>query len=82
MTGKTVHFLLVYDHARHVLTSTRQFANGDEAAVAYSSLEKAHAADDDLEIVLVGADSIETIRRTHASYFEATDGYSELLIGS
>lgn len=69
-----VHFLLVYDHRlQRLVASPREFRNGPEAAVAYAALEAEHRNDRDLEIVLVGADSIETIRRTHGHYFSAVD---------
>jgi hypothetical protein len=32
-------------------------------------LEREHRGDDKLEIVLIGSDSIETVRRTHSNYF-------------
>jgi hypothetical protein len=64
------HFLLVYDHKREALVGDpRQFKNADEAASAYAELEREHRDDPNVEIVLVGADSIETIKRTHGNYF-------------
>lgn len=69
-----VHFLLVYDHRlQRLVAAPREFRNGSEAAVAYAELEAEHRNDRDLEIVLVGADSIETIMRTHGHYFAAVD---------
>ena len=81
-TGKTVHFLLVYNHAERVLVSQQHFENATAATSAYSELERLHAKDGDLEIVLVGADSIDTIRRTHASYFGDGAAVSDLLISA
>ena len=34
---------------------------------------------DDLDIVLVGADSLETVKRTHSSYFETDETLESLL---
>ncbi len=69
-----LHFLLVYDHQRQQLASTpRQFADGTEAAAAYAEYEAAHRNDANLEIVLVGADSLATIMRTHGHYFQAAE---------
>jgi hypothetical protein len=48
----------------------QEFRDGEEAAQAYARMEAEHRGDDDVEIVLVGADSIETIRLTHGQYFE------------
>ncbi len=64
-----IHFLLVYDHAAGRLLSRVEFRNADEAAEAYSDMELEHRGDRHLEIVLVGADSIETIMQTHGNYF-------------
>jgi len=64
------HFLLVYDLNAQRLIDQRRFDDGDEAARAYSQFEQKYQGREDLEIVLVGADSIETIRQTHAHYFD------------
>jgi len=75
----TVHFLLVYDLTEQRLLSQESFNRADEAIAAYSRLELEHSDDQRVEIVLVGADSIETVMRTHAQYFarsrEATSPY-------
>jgi hypothetical protein len=65
----TIHFLLVYDLARQKLVEQREFHDPAVAAAAYAELEAAHRDDRDYEIVLVGADSIETIMQTHGHYF-------------
>jgi hypothetical protein len=64
------HFLLVYDHQQQKLRHQEQFEDGAAAAAAYAAMERVHRGDKSLEIVLVGADSIETIKRTHANYFD------------
>lgn len=76
------HFLLVYDLTVHRLIEQQEFDDGDEAAAAYSALEGEYKGRDDLEIVLVGADSIETIKRTHAHYFDAVSTGSPFLAGA
>ncbi|MBA3875906.1 MAG: hypothetical protein C0498_03050 [Anaerolinea sp.] len=69
-----LHFLLVYDHKRQQLASKpRQFTDGARAASAYSEYEAEHRNDANLEIVLVGADSLSTIMRTHGHYFKAAE---------
>ncbi len=65
-----IHFLLVYDHAAGHLRSQQEFRNANQAAAAYADLEQVNRGDRDLEIVLVGADSLETIKQTHANYFQ------------
>ena len=66
-----IHFLLVYDLSQHKLIDTREYRSADEATVAYSALEAIHRGDSNLEIVLIGADSIETVMQTHGQYFAA-----------
>lgn len=69
-----VHFLLVYDHRiQRLVDQPRQFVDSAAAASAYADLEAAHRDERDLEIVLVGADSIDTIMRTHGHYFDAIE---------
>lgn len=73
------HFLLVYDLDAQRLIDQLHLDDGDEAARAYSRLERTYQGRKDLEIVLVGADSIETIRQTHAHYFDSTGTRSPFL---
>lgn len=68
-----VHFLLVYDHKQQRLVSRRQFTNGTTAASAYAAFEAEHRDDANLEIVLVSADSLQTIRKTHGHYFRSNE---------
>lgn len=67
------HFLVVYD-VPTLKAEVTQFEDDYEAAVAaYRELEKRYLDDDSHDVVLLGADSIETIKRTHSSYFETTE---------
>lgn len=66
-----IHYLLVYDHEAERLVSSQEFKDAGAATVAYSKAEQLHAYSNKLEIVLVGSDSIETIKRTHGHYFAA-----------
>jgi hypothetical protein len=47
----------------------RKFTDATEATDAYGQAELEHLGDKDCEIVLVGADSLDTIRKTHGHYF-------------
>jgi hypothetical protein len=75
------HFLLIYDHNAQALRDARPFAEDqcDQAAAAYEAAELEHGDDRNIEIVLVGADSLETIKRTHGHYFEGTDRLAKYL---
>jgi hypothetical protein len=66
------HFLVVYDIAAANAAVT-EFSDYDEALAAYEALEKENFGRDDLDIVLLGADSRATIEKTHSSYFRTID---------
>lgn len=79
MGNAMVHFLLVFDHSRGELIREQAYRDGREAARAYEGAEKGLRDNKDLEIVLVGADSIETIRATHGQYFSGSPLTSKYL---
>ena len=65
------HFLLIYDVEKDVLREPpREFARADRALRAYEKLEHAHLGDGSVQIVLLGARSLEAIKVTHANFFE------------
>jgi hypothetical protein len=68
MNGPTQYFILVYDLAMRHVEVHEYGADVDQANAAYSVLEDEHAGGK-FEVVLVGADSIDTIKRTHSPYF-------------
>lgn len=84
MMSPMCHFLLVYDHSEQKLALTQEFSDATAATKAYADAEAEARTSEQkhLEIVLVGADSIETIRQTHASYFEGTVTKSPYLVGT
>jgi len=64
------HFLLVFDHDAGMLVETRDFGrDADRAVEAYTEKEREFADRPRVEVVLIGSDSLDTIRRTHANYF-------------
>lgn len=77
-----VHVLLVYSLEEQKLVSQREFSESerDKAFSAYAAAEAEHRDLDDVEIVLVAADSLETIRRTHGSYFRESVGIMDLAL--
>ena len=73
------HFLVTRDADRHV-TQVQEFGTDYEAAqTAYVQAEQAARQQPELDVVLLSADSLETIKRTHSSYFE-TKTLDDLLI--
>jgi len=68
-----IHFLLIYNIELGRLVSCNEFRDSALAVAKYSELEREYAGQGKFEIVLVGADSIETIKRTHGQYFDDAD---------
>ncbi len=76
------HFLLVYDHEKGRLIETREFGTDSKAAVAaYAAKERELENQRLIEIVLIGSDSIDTVKLTHANYFNGSVTLSKYLAG-
>lgn len=73
------HFLVVYDLAKGE-ASVREFGTDYDAALAaYAEAEADFSNRDAYDIVLLGSDSLETIKRTHSSYFHTEKSLESLL---
>ena len=57
-----VHFLLVYDRRQQKLIFQQRYADSQEAVAAYEQMEEKHRGEREMEIVLVGADSVSRWR--------------------
>lgn len=67
------HFLLIYDRREDRLMSHESFGeNVDAAVTAYRAAEIEYQDRSEMDIVLVGSDSPETVRITHSTYFTGT----------
>jgi hypothetical protein len=75
------HFLVIYDIRNGLAHVDRFEKNYDDALAAYAEAEEAHRNDSNVEVVLLGSDSIETLERTHSSYFELAERHVDRLIG-
>jgi hypothetical protein len=72
------HFLIVFDHDRgELLGAIQTFDDALTATEAYTATERRHSDDDRVEVVLLGSDSIETVRRTHPNYFSGGTSLSD-----
>lgn len=85
MPGVVIHYLLVYSLTHKCLEVCQEYTDAAEALDAYGALEaKYRDRYDEFEVVLLGADSKETLLQTHAHYFaleseETTSLFSSLL---
>ncbi len=65
-------FVLIYDRAARKLVKVEEFSNGDrEAADSFRIKAQRRALDEhlDQEIVLFQSESLESLMRSHGSYF-------------
>lgn len=77
---KTIDFLIVFDHDARKQIGLEEFRNTAEALKAYGEREEQYRGNPRVEVVLLGADSIEAIKVTHSNYFEDTaDAVGNLL---
>lgn len=82
--GPDLYFILIYDIPSRQL-EVHEFGEDYNAAVdAYGEFEQEHRDEKAIEVVLVGADSIETIHKTHSHYFaqHADDLFRQFLEGA
>lgn len=66
------HFLLVYDQAAGRLLQIEEFSDPDRAIALEKrfALERQHAADPNLEVIVLSAASRSALEATHARYFK------------
>lgn len=73
MMGRIQHFLLVFNHAEGRLIEETKFGEArDRAVAAYAEREETYRDQPEIEIVLIGSDSLKTVRRTHANYYDGS----------
>ena len=79
MVPQIHHYVVTYDVAAR-RSSYMTFDDYDEAVAEYGEIEDEWLREQaDREVVLLSADSIETIKRTHSSYFPTGDSFERLL---
>ena len=77
---KTIDFLIAFDHDARKQISLEEFRDTAKALRAYSEREEQYRHNPRVEVVLLGADSINAIKVTHSNYFEETaDALDNLL---
>jgi hypothetical protein len=67
------HFLVIYDISGREAHVDSYGQDYDAAIDAYTKAEQLYRGKDDVEVVLLSADSIETIKKTHSSYFSTRE---------
>jgi hypothetical protein len=77
------HFLLVFEVVKNSVKIERFGTDYEAALDAYDQREREYRDNgrgDDVDIVLLGADSLDTVKRTHSSYFgeDGAHGFAPL----
>lgn len=75
-----IHFLITYDAAKGRLESYEEYVHADTAMRDFAALEAEHRDAQDLQVVLLTADSLETLKSTHPHYFAETDAADMLTV--
>jgi hypothetical protein len=63
------YYLLVFNRRTGVMLRLEQFAESDVAMSARFAAELEFRGDGDVEVVVLGAESMDALRRTHSRYF-------------
>jgi transposase len=63
------HFLVIYDPETGKTTVRRFGTDYETARIAYARTEQENGLREKRDIVLLSADSLKTIKKTHSSYF-------------
>lgn len=64
-----IFFLLVYDAAAGSLRGFEEYLHAETAMKDFATLEDEHRSDEDVQVVLLTSDSLETLKTTHGHYF-------------
>lgn len=71
-------FLMVYDRKAGMVRDLVEYV-ADQRELALRdrfAREEAEREHDEIEVVLLGADSLETLKRTHSRYFKTLEEFS------
>ena len=65
-------YLLVYDRARGVQVSAEPVGtDAASASDAYRAAERMYQDRPKMDVLLVGSDSLDSVKRTHSTYFQS-----------
>ncbi len=63
------YFLLVFDRPKGEILLSEPYRSSADALRARFKQERKYRTNPDIEVVVLGADSMESLRRTHSRYF-------------
>lgn len=81
MSSQRRFFLLVADRSAKEPWVQDLGPDSERAMTALLRAEREHAGAD-VDVVLLGADSLETLKRTHSSYWTSSGEFLERIVGN
>ena len=69
---ETTDFLVTFDHDARKQISLEEFRNTAQALKAYNEREEQYRDNPRVEVVLLGAESLDAIKVTHSNHFDDT----------
>jgi hypothetical protein len=67
------HYLVVFDRSKGKIVHHQRYLDRDVALKARFSEERRHSDEPEIEVVVLGAASWDSLRRTHGRYFKNFD---------
>ena len=67
------HYLVVFDRSKGQVLRRQRFNDPNDALKARFAEERKHLGEQDIEVVVLGAVSWDSLRRTHGRYFKDFD---------
>jgi hypothetical protein len=67
------HYLVVFDRSKALVLRHKRYSDRNEALEARFAAEREHRDEPDIEVVVLGAQSWEALKRTHGRYFKGFD---------
>jgi hypothetical protein len=71
------HYLLIYDQHERLIVGRREFEDAESALAARFEAEREYRTRPDIEVVILAADSWESVQRTHSRYFMSVQQLAE-----
>jgi hypothetical protein len=71
------HYLVIYNRRKGQIVRHRRFRKADEALDARFQAEREFRDEPEIEIVVLGADSWDSLGRTHSRYFKPVQELAE-----
>ena len=73
-------FVIVFNHEQGAMhQEVTVFTDSADTLRAYDAAERHFAEQEHIEVVPIGSDSLDTVRRTHANEFDGTAALEQLL---